>query len=88
MFDFRIAIFNDRCGVGLFNCSKSECISSNKLCDGVKDCRTNDGADEDNSLCSMSSGQKGGNCHGSHVFVCFKFSWTVEEISLHVRRDV
>ncbi len=46
-------IFNHRCGAGLFNCSQSECISVNKLCDGVEDCLTNVGADEDSFLCGM-----------------------------------
>ena len=46
-----VAIFNHRCGAGLFNCSHTECISSNKLCDGYQDCLTNVGADEDSSIC-------------------------------------
>lgn len=47
------AVFNHRCGAGLFNCSQTECISSNKLCDGVADCKTNPGADEDHSICGI-----------------------------------
>ena len=51
IFFLLLAIFNHRCGVGLFNCSQTQCISTNKLCDGVRDCKSNVETDEDPSIC-------------------------------------
>ena len=44
--------FSNPCSIGMFNCSSTECIDGNNLCDGFADCSEN-GADEDESICCM-----------------------------------